>query len=94
MFGDITKRHHQCKLLNISMHRGHGLCSKSDRVHVNDIKYLVRKDPKKYARVTDLLAMNKELKRAHRRSLMIPWRMREPAKEAIATSAEEKMEFA
>ena len=39
---------------------------KSGRMHVNDIKYLVRKDPKKYARVTDLLTMNEELKRARK----------------------------
>ncbi|UYV81847.1 TAF13 [Cordylochernes scorpioides] len=36
------------------------------RVQVEDIVFLVRKDPKKYARVKDLLTMNEELKRARK----------------------------
>ena len=39
---------------------------KSGKVHVNDIVFLIRKDPKKYARVKDLLMMNEELKRARK----------------------------
>ncbi|XP_076807961.1 transcription initiation factor TFIID subunit 13-like [Clavelina lepadiformis] len=36
------------------------------RVQVEDIVYLVQKDPPKYARVKDLLTMNEELKKARR----------------------------
>ena len=36
------------------------------RVQVEDIMYLVRKDPRKYARVRDLLSMNEELKKARK----------------------------
>lgn len=39
---------------------------KKGRVHVEDIVYLIRKDPKKYARVKDLLTMNEELKKARK----------------------------
>ena len=39
---------------------------KSGKVHVNDIMFILRKDPKKYARVNDLLRMNEELKKARR----------------------------
>ena len=39
---------------------------KSGRVQVEDIMYHVRKDPKKYARVKDLLSMNEELKKARK----------------------------
>lgn len=39
---------------------------KTGRVSVEDIVYLVRKDPRKYARVKDLLTMNEELKRARK----------------------------
>ena len=37
---------------------------KKGKVHVEDILFLVRKDPKKYTRVKDLLNMNEELKKA------------------------------
>lgn len=36
------------------------------RVTVEDVMYLVRGDPRKYARVKDLLSMNEELKRARK----------------------------
>lgn len=36
------------------------------RVHVEDITFLVRQDPKKFARVRDLLSMNEELKKARK----------------------------
>lgn len=39
---------------------------KSGRVQVEDIMHMVRKDPKKYARVKDLLSMNEELKKARK----------------------------
>lgn len=39
---------------------------KSGRVQVEDIMYLVRTDPKKFARVKDLLSMNEELKKARK----------------------------
>jgi len=39
---------------------------KKGKVHVEDIVFLIRKDPKKYARVKDLLTMNEELKKARK----------------------------
>ncbi|KAI8508364.1 PREDICTED: transcription initiation factor TFIID subunit 13-like [Branchiostoma belcheri] len=36
------------------------------RVQVEDIVFLIRKDPRKYARVKDLLTMNEELKKARK----------------------------
>lgn len=39
---------------------------RQNRVQVEDIIYLVRNDPRKYARVNDLLSMNEELKRARK----------------------------
>uniref|UniRef100_A0A8C6HET2 Transcription initiation factor TFIID subunit 13 n=1 Tax=Mus spicilegus TaxID=10103 RepID=A0A8C6HET2_MUSSI len=36
------------------------------RVQVEDIVFLTRKDPRKFARVKDLLTMNEELKRARK----------------------------
>lgn len=39
---------------------------RTGRVQVEDIIFLVRKDPRKYARVRDLLTMNEELKRARK----------------------------
>ena len=36
------------------------------RVQVEDIMYLVRKDPRKYARVRALLSMNEELRKARK----------------------------
>ncbi|XP_065837733.1 transcription initiation factor TFIID subunit 13-like [Oscarella lobularis] len=39
---------------------------KKGRVHVEDIIFLIRKDPKKYTRVKELLMMNEELKKARK----------------------------
>eukprot|EP00112_Aurelia_sp_Birch-Aquarium-sp1_P009586 Seg2094.1 transcript_id=Seg2094.1/GoldUCD/mRNA.D3Y31 product="Transcription initiation factor TFIID subunit 13" protein_id=Seg2094.1/GoldUCD/D3Y31 len=39
---------------------------KKGRVHVEDMVFLIRKDPKKYARVKELLTMNEELKKARK----------------------------
>ncbi|XP_013790137.1 transcription initiation factor TFIID subunit 13-like [Limulus polyphemus] len=39
---------------------------RTGRVHVEDIVFLVRKDPRKYSRVKDLLTMNEELKKARK----------------------------
>ena len=39
---------------------------KSGKVHVNDIIFLIRKDPKKYRRVKELLMMNEELNKARK----------------------------
>eukprot|EP00118_Oscarella_pearsei_P025260 m.307852 g.307852 ORF g.307852 m.307852 type:complete len:112 (+) comp42937_c0_seq1:174-509(+) len=39
---------------------------KKGRVHVEDIVFLIRKDPKKYTRVKELLMMNEELKKARK----------------------------
>nr|CAG4638867.1 EOG090X0JQT [Cyclestheria hislopi] len=39
---------------------------RTGRVQVEDIVFLVRKDPRKYARVKDLLTMNEELKKARK----------------------------
>ncbi|XP_077977206.1 transcription initiation factor TFIID subunit 13-like [Glandiceps talaboti] len=36
------------------------------RVQVEDIVFLIRKDPRKYSRVKDLLTMNEELKKARK----------------------------
>ena len=40
--------------------------NKQNKVQIEDIMFLLRKDPKKYARVKDLLIMNEELKRARK----------------------------
>ncbi|CAF0960091.1 unnamed protein product [Rotaria magnacalcarata] len=40
--------------------------NKQGRMVVNDILYLLRHDPRKYARVKELLSMNEELKRARK----------------------------
>ena len=37
---------------------------KSGRVHVNDIIFIIRKDPKKYSRVKDLLMMKEQIDKA------------------------------
>lgn len=37
---------------------------KSGRVQVNDIIFIIRKDPKKYARVKDLLMMKEQIDKA------------------------------
>lgn len=39
---------------------------RTGRVQVEDIVFLVRKDPRKFARVKDLLTMNEELKKARK----------------------------
>ena len=39
---------------------------KKGKVQVEDITFLIRKDPKKHARVRDLLMMNEELKKARK----------------------------
>lgn len=39
---------------------------RTGRVQVEDIIFLVRKDPRKYSRVKDLLTMNEELKKARK----------------------------
>jgi transcription initiation factor TFIID subunit 13 len=40
--------------------------TKTNRVQVEDLMYILRKDPRKYARAKDLLIMNEELKRARK----------------------------
>ena len=39
---------------------------RSDKVHVEDTVFLIRKDPKKFTRVKELLTMNEELKKARK----------------------------
>ncbi|KHJ87522.1 transcription initiation factor IID, subunit [Oesophagostomum dentatum] len=39
---------------------------KPDRIALEDIHYLIRRDPKKFARVKDLLSMSEELKKARK----------------------------
>lgn len=39
---------------------------RSGRVQVEDIMFLMRKDPKKFGRAHDLLSMNEELKKARK----------------------------
>ncbi|CAG7834877.1 unnamed protein product [Allacma fusca] len=39
---------------------------RAGRVSVEDIMHIVRKDPRKYSRVKDLLSMNEELKKARK----------------------------
>ena len=39
---------------------------RSDKVHVEDTVFLIRKDTKKYTRVKELLTMNEELKKARK----------------------------
>lgn len=40
--------------------------NKQNRVQIEDFMYLLRKDPRKYARAKDLLIMNEELKKARK----------------------------
>lgn len=40
--------------------------NKQNRVTIEDLMYLLRKDPRKYARAKDLLIMNEELKKARK----------------------------
>ncbi|KAK6041346.1 transcription initiation factor IID, subunit [Cooperia oncophora] len=39
---------------------------KPDKIALEDIHYLIRRDPKKFARVKDLLSMSEELKKARK----------------------------
>lgn len=39
---------------------------RSGKVTVEDVMYLVRRDPRKYSRIRDLLSMNEELKKARK----------------------------
>ncbi|XP_003375521.1 transcription initiation factor TFIID subunit 13 [Trichinella spiralis] len=39
---------------------------KTGRITLEDIWYLIRRDPKKYSRVKDLLTMNEELRKARK----------------------------
>jgi transcription initiation factor TFIID subunit 13 len=38
--------------------------NKQNRVQIEDFMFLLRKDPRKYARAKDLILMNEELKKA------------------------------
>lgn len=40
--------------------------NKQNKVQIEDLMYLLRKDPRKYARAKDLLIMNEELKKARK----------------------------
>ena len=40
--------------------------NKQNRVQIEDLMFLLRKDPRKYARAKDLLIMNEELKKARK----------------------------
>lgn len=40
--------------------------NKQNRVQIEDLMFILRKDPRKYARAKDLLIMNEELKRARK----------------------------
>lgn len=40
--------------------------NKLNRVQIEDLMFILRKDPRKYARAKDLLIMNEELKRARK----------------------------
>ncbi len=40
--------------------------NRQNRVQIEDVMYLLRKDTRKYARAKDLLLMNEELKRARK----------------------------
>ena len=51
--------------LSIQTHKAMEI-GKQGKVQVEDIMYLMRKDPKKYSRVKDLLLMNEELKKARK----------------------------
>ncbi|EGT38345.1 hypothetical protein CAEBREN_26151 [Caenorhabditis brenneri] len=39
---------------------------KPDKISLEDIHYLIRRDPKKFSRVKDLLSMSEELKKARK----------------------------
>jgi transcription initiation factor TFIID subunit 13 len=40
--------------------------NRQNRLQIEDVMYLLRKDTRKYARAKDLLLMNEELKRARK----------------------------
>lgn len=40
--------------------------NRQNKVQIEDLMYLLRKDPRKYARAKDLLIMNEELKKARK----------------------------
>jgi transcription initiation factor TFIID subunit 13 len=40
--------------------------NKQNRVQIEDLMFILRKDPRKYARAKDLLIMNEELKKARK----------------------------
>lgn len=40
--------------------------NKQNKVQIEDLMFLLRKDPRKYARAKDLLIMNEELKKARK----------------------------
>ncbi len=40
--------------------------TKTNKIQIEDLMYILRKDPRKYARAKDLLIMNEELKRARK----------------------------
>lgn len=50
----------------------HGMCQralqlgKTGRLTLEDIHYLIRRDPRKFGRVRDLLSMSEELKKARK----------------------------
>lgn len=48
------------------IHKAQDLSSRHQKLTIEDIMFLIRKDPRKFARVKDLLAMNEELKRARK----------------------------
>lgn len=58
----------ECCWLFFPLHQTHKAMSigRQGRVQVEDIVFLIRKDPRKFARVKDLLTMNEELKRARK----------------------------
>ncbi|XP_023238200.1 transcription initiation factor TFIID subunit 13-like [Centruroides sculpturatus] len=53
------------EFITVMTHRAMEI-GRAGRVQVEDIVFLVRKDPRKYARVKDLLTMNEELKKARK----------------------------
>lgn len=40
--------------------------NRQNKVQIEDLMFLLRKDPRKYARAKDLLIMNEELKKARK----------------------------
>eukprot|EP00897_Mesotaenium_endlicherianum_P006862 jgi/Mesen1/6203/ME000320S05397 len=48
------------------IHKSQEVASRRGKMTTEDILFLIRKDPRKFARVKELLAMNEELKRARK----------------------------